>query len=68
MRSLGIALFAPYLPAPAVSGGRIRLHRLVSRLVELGKVELFAAATRFAAVVERAASRRPRAVQKRAVR
>jgi glycosyltransferase involved in cell wall biosynthesis len=45
MGSLGIALFSPYLPAPALSGGRIRIHRLVSRLVELGEVQLFAAAS-----------------------
>lgn len=46
MASLAIALFAPYLPAPAVSGGRIRIHRLAACLTEIGEVELFAATGR----------------------
>lgn len=39
-----IALFAPYLPAPAFSGGRIRIHRLAEGLAELGELVLFAQA------------------------
>jgi glycosyltransferase involved in cell wall biosynthesis len=41
-----IALFAPYLPAPAHSGGRIRIHRLALALGALGEIELFAYAGR----------------------
>jgi polysaccharide biosynthesis protein PslH len=39
---LRIALFAPYVPAPAHSGGRIRIYRLAKALAELGAIELFA--------------------------
>jgi polysaccharide biosynthesis protein PslH len=44
MSALRVALFAPYLPAPAATGGRIRIHRLATALAELAEVELFAAA------------------------
>ncbi len=37
-------MFAPYLPAPATTGGRIRIHRLSRALAELGELELFAVA------------------------
>jgi len=40
-----VAVFAPYLPAPATSGGRIRIHRLARALAELAELELFAAAS-----------------------
>jgi glycosyltransferase involved in cell wall biosynthesis len=44
MNTLRVAVFAPYLPAPAATGGRIRIHRLATALSELAQVELFAAA------------------------
>jgi glycosyltransferase involved in cell wall biosynthesis len=44
MSALRVALFAPYLPAPAATGGRIRIHRLATALAEIAQVELFAAA------------------------
>ena len=44
MGRLRIAVLAPYLPAPAATGGRIRIHRLAKALAEIGEVELFAAA------------------------
>lgn len=39
-----IALFAPYLPAPAHSGGRIRIQAFAQALAQLGEVSLFACA------------------------
>ncbi len=36
------ALFAPYLPAPANTGGRIRIHRLARALSLHGDVDLYA--------------------------
>jgi hypothetical protein len=42
MTRLSIALFAPYLPAPAFSGGRIRICRFAEALAGLGDVHLFA--------------------------
>jgi polysaccharide biosynthesis protein PslH len=44
MGRLRIAVLAPYLPAPAATGGRIRIHRLANALAEIAEVELFAAA------------------------
>ncbi|HET9934563.1 MAG TPA: glycosyltransferase family 4 protein [Polyangiaceae bacterium] len=41
---MNIALLCPYLPAPAHSGGRIRIHRLAAALARLGEVSLFASA------------------------
>jgi len=51
-----IALFAPYLPAPAFSGGRIRIHRLAQGLAELGELVLFAQAGTAEARAARGAS------------
>ena len=48
-------MFAPYLPAPATTGGRIRIHRLSRALAELGELELFAVAA--PAELEREAAR-----------
>lgn len=39
-----IALFAPYLPVPAHSGGRIRIQAFANALAEVGEVSLFASA------------------------
>ncbi|MDX2055472.1 MAG: glycosyltransferase family 4 protein [Polyangiaceae bacterium] len=39
-----IALFTPYLPAPAFTGGRIRISELARGLSEVGEVHLFAQA------------------------
>ncbi len=39
-----IALFTPYLPAPAFTGGRIRISELALGLKQLGEVHLFAQA------------------------
>jgi len=39
-----IALFTPYLPAPAFTGGRIRISELALGLQQLGEVHLFAQA------------------------
>lgn len=36
------AVVAPYLPAPANTGGRIRIHRLALALAHLGPVDLYA--------------------------
>jgi glycosyltransferase involved in cell wall biosynthesis len=41
---LNIALFAPYLPAPTHSGGRIRIQQFARALARLGKLSLFACA------------------------
>ena len=41
-----IALFAPYLPAPALTGGRIRIHQLTRALADEHEVTLFCAAPR----------------------
>ena len=41
-RAPSFALVAPYLPAPANTGGRIRIHRLARALSFLGHVDLFA--------------------------
>ena len=41
-----IALFAPYLPAPPSTGGRIRTHYLALAAKELGALHLFATAAR----------------------
>ena len=41
-----VALFAPYLPAPASTGGRIRIHHLARALAEVAELELFAVADR----------------------
>jgi glycosyltransferase involved in cell wall biosynthesis len=41
---LNIALFAPYLPAPAHSGGRIRIQQFAKALTRIGEVSLFACA------------------------
>jgi glycosyltransferase involved in cell wall biosynthesis len=38
------ALFAPYLPAPAHSGGRIRIQQFARALARVGEVSLFACA------------------------
>lgn len=38
------ALFAPYLPAPAHSGGRIRIQQFARALSQHGQVSLFACA------------------------
>lgn len=43
---MNIALLCPYLPAPAHSGGRIRIQRLAAALSRLGEVSLFASAGR----------------------
>ncbi|MGC4087196.1 MAG: glycosyltransferase [Polyangiaceae bacterium] len=42
--SLNFALFAPYLPAPAHSGGRIRIQQFSSALAQIGELSLFACA------------------------
>ena len=39
-----VAVFAPYLPAPATTGGRIRIHRFSLALAEIAELELFAVA------------------------
>jgi glycosyltransferase involved in cell wall biosynthesis len=39
-----IALFTPYLPAPAHSGGRIRMHRFAEAMAKRFEVHLFASA------------------------
>jgi polysaccharide biosynthesis protein PslH len=39
-----VAVFAPYLPAPATTGGRIRIYRLARALAEVAELELFAVA------------------------
>jgi glycosyltransferase involved in cell wall biosynthesis len=39
-----VAVFAPYLPAPATTGGRIRIHRLAQALADVAELELFAVA------------------------
>jgi glycosyltransferase involved in cell wall biosynthesis len=39
-----VALFAPYLPAPAHSGGRIRIQAFARALAEIAEVSLFASA------------------------
>ena len=52
MSWLRIAVLAPYLPAPAATGGRIRIHRLASALAEIGELELFAAADNVALQAE----------------
>jgi glycosyltransferase involved in cell wall biosynthesis len=39
-----VALFAPYLPAPAHSGGRIRIQAFAKALGEIAEVSLFASA------------------------
>ncbi|MDD9941941.1 MAG: glycosyltransferase family 4 protein [Myxococcales bacterium] len=41
-----LAVFCPYLPAPADSGGRIRITRLLSRVAEAHELCLFAKANR----------------------
>ncbi len=41
-RAPSFALVAPYLPAPANTGGRIRIHRLARALSFVGPVDLFA--------------------------
>ncbi|MEM9691330.1 MAG: glycosyltransferase family 4 protein [Myxococcota bacterium] len=41
-----IALFAPYLPAPPTSGGRIRSHHLARAVAKRAELCLFAAASR----------------------
>lgn len=46
MSELQIALFAPYVPLPAHSGGRIRITQLTRALRALGAVHLFAQASR----------------------
>ncbi|HEX3595328.1 MAG TPA: glycosyltransferase family 4 protein [Polyangiaceae bacterium] len=43
MNTSCIALLAPYLPAPAHSGGRIRIHRFAEALAKHFDVHLFAA-------------------------
>lgn len=43
---MNIALFAPYLPAPAHSGGRIRIQQFSRALAQVGEVSLFACADR----------------------
>lgn len=43
---MNIALLCPYLPAPAHSGGRIRIQSLAGALSRLGDVSLFASAGR----------------------
>lgn len=40
-----VAIFTPYLPAPAFSGGRIRIHRLSTALAGAAELELFAQAS-----------------------
>jgi polysaccharide biosynthesis protein PslH len=42
LRAPTFALVAPYLPAPANTGGRIRIHRLARALAAHGPVDLFA--------------------------
>jgi glycosyltransferase involved in cell wall biosynthesis len=37
-----LALVTPYLPAPANTGGRIRMHRLARSLARVARVDLFA--------------------------
>lgn len=37
-----LALITPYLPAPANTGGRIRMHRLARALAQVATVDLFA--------------------------
>jgi glycosyltransferase involved in cell wall biosynthesis len=37
-----LALVTPYLPAPANTGGRIRMHRLARALARVARVDLFA--------------------------
>ncbi len=37
-----LALITPYLPAPANTGGRIRMHRLAAALARVATVDLFA--------------------------
>ena len=37
-----LALVTPYLPAPANTGGRIRMHRLARALARVAQVDLFA--------------------------
>ena len=44
MTTQHFALFAPYLPAPAHSGGRIRIQEFARALSELAEVSLFACA------------------------
>jgi polysaccharide biosynthesis protein PslH len=39
-----VAVFAPYLPAPATTGGRIRIYRLARALADIAELELFAVA------------------------
>ena len=39
-----VAVFAPYLPAPATTGGRIRIYRLARALADVAELELFAVA------------------------
>ncbi|MET0389855.1 MAG: glycosyltransferase [Polyangiales bacterium] len=39
-----VALFAPYLPAPAFTGGRIRIHELARALSRSAELHLFAQA------------------------
>ncbi len=41
-RTYTFALVAPYLPAPANTGGRIRIHRLARGLAGVGRVDLYA--------------------------
>jgi glycosyltransferase involved in cell wall biosynthesis len=41
-RTYTFALVAPYLPAPANTGGRIRIHRLARGLARFGPVDLYA--------------------------